>query len=87
MKNETPSALINGAIRGASRSGRRPLRDAPRIAPLISALGVSFFISYSMQLMFGAEQRDYNVFEHRQREALLSGLDIRERPRSRCCGS
>jgi branched-chain amino acid transport system permease protein len=42
------------------RFAYRPLRDAPRIAPLISALGVSFFLSYSMQLMFGAEQRDYD---------------------------
>jgi branched-chain amino acid transport system permease protein len=44
------------------RFAYRPLRDAPRIAPLISALGVSFFLTYSMQLMFGAQQRDYDSF-------------------------
>jgi branched-chain amino acid transport system permease protein len=41
------------------RFAYRPLREAPRIAPLISALGVSFFLEYSMQLMFGAQPRDY----------------------------
>jgi len=44
------------------RFAYRPLRDAPRIAPLISALGVSFFLSYSMQLLFGAAPRNYNAF-------------------------
>jgi branched-chain amino acid transport system permease protein len=44
------------------RFAYRPLRDAPRIAPLISALGVSFFLAYSVQLLFGAEQRDYSSF-------------------------
>ena len=34
------------------RFAYRPLRDAPRIAPLISALGVSFFLANSMQLLF-----------------------------------
>ena len=33
------------------RFAYRPLRDAPRIAPLISALGVSFFLANSMQLL------------------------------------
>ena len=45
------------------RFAYRPLRDAPRIAPLISALGVSFFLSYSMQLLFGAQYRDYDLFD------------------------
>jgi branched-chain amino acid transport system permease protein len=44
------------------RFAYRPLREAPRIAPLISALGVSFFLSYSMQLMFGAAPRNYDAF-------------------------
>ena len=44
------------------RFAYRPLRDAPRIAPLISALGVSFFLANSMQLMFGAQQYDYGIF-------------------------
>src|SRR5262249_36934779 len=44
------------------RFAYRPLRDAPRIAPLISALGVSFLLANSMQLMFGAQQYDYGIF-------------------------
>jgi branched-chain amino acid transport system permease protein len=58
------------------RFAYRPLRDAPRIAPLISALGVSFFIAYSMQLMFGAQQRDYNVFGIDDGRLFLTGWDI-----------
>src|SRR6202035_2725180 len=41
------------------RVAYRPLLNAPRIAPLISALGVSFFLSNSMQLEFGAQQFNY----------------------------
>jgi branched-chain amino acid transport system permease protein len=52
-------ALLGVAI---ERFAYRPLRDAPRIAPLISALGVSFLLSNSFQLMFGAQQFDYGVF-------------------------
>jgi branched-chain amino acid transport system permease protein len=58
------TAMAGCAVLGVAieRFAYRPLRDAPRIAPLISALGVSFFLTYSMQLMFGAQQRDYNAF-------------------------
>jgi len=58
------------------RFAYRPLRDAPRIAPLISALGVSFFIAYSMQLMFGSQQRDYNAFGIDNGKLFLDGVDI-----------
>jgi branched-chain amino acid transport system permease protein len=58
------------------RFAYRPLRNAPRIAPLISALGVSFFIAYSMQLMFGAQQRDYNVFAIDEGRLFLTGWDV-----------
>ena len=44
------------------RFAYRPLRTAPRIAPLISALGVSFFLQYSAQLLFGAQHKTYNAF-------------------------
>jgi branched-chain amino acid transport system permease protein len=47
---------------GIERFAYRPLRTAPRIAPLISALGVSFFLQYSIQLLFGAEHRTYDTF-------------------------
>ena len=58
------AAMAGCAVLGVAieRFAYRPLRDAPRIAPLISALGVSFFLAYSMQLLFGAQQRDYDSF-------------------------
>src|SRR5712692_7924811 len=57
-------AMIGCAALGVviERFAYRPLRDAPRIAPLISALGVSFFLAYSVQLLFGADQRNYDSF-------------------------
>ena len=58
------------------RFAYRPLRNAPRIAPLISALGVSFFIAYSMQLMFGSQQRDYNAFGIDNGKLFLEGFNI-----------
>jgi branched-chain amino acid transport system permease protein len=51
----------------------RPLRSAPRIAPLISALGVSFFLQSTMQLIFSANFRTMKT------ELVLSpllGIDI-----------
>lgn len=72
------AAMAGTAALGVAieRFAYRPLRNAPRIAPLISALGVSFFIAYSMQLMFGAQQRDYNVFGIDNGRLFLSGWDI-----------
>jgi branched-chain amino acid transport system permease protein len=60
----TLAAMAGCATLGVviERFAYRPLREAPRIAPLISALGVSFFLSYSVQLLFGAQQRDYSSF-------------------------
>jgi branched-chain amino acid transport system permease protein len=71
-------AMVGTAGLGVAieRFAYRPLRNAPRIAPLISALGVSFFIAYSMQLMFGAQQRDYNVFGIDNGKLFLEGFDI-----------
>jgi branched-chain amino acid transport system permease protein len=45
------------------RVAYRPLRSAPRIAPLISALGVSFFLQNSAQLLFGAAYKPYNTID------------------------
>lgn len=58
------AAMACCAVLGVAieRFAYRPLRDAPRITPLISALGVSFFLSYSVQLLFGAERRTYDTF-------------------------
>jgi branched-chain amino acid transport system permease protein len=58
------------------RFAYRPLRDAPRIAPLISALGVSFFLANSMQLLFGAEPRNYDSFSLSGGALYLKGIDI-----------
>jgi branched-chain amino acid transport system permease protein len=71
-------AMVGTAGLGVAieRFAYRPLRNAPRIAPLISALGVSFFIAYSMQLMFGAQQRDYNVFGIENGKLFLEGFNI-----------
>ena len=72
------TAMAGCAVIGVAieRFAYRPLRDAPRIAPLISALGVSFFLTYSMQLLFGAEQRDYNAFSLDNGVLFLKGFDI-----------
>src|SRR3954454_1219653 len=74
----TLSAMAGCAVIGVAieRFAYRPLRDAPRIAPLISALGVSFFLTYSMQLLFGAEQRDYNAFSLSNGALFLHGFNI-----------
>src|SRR5205809_1531934 len=58
------------------RFAYRPLRDAPRIAPLISALGVSFFLANSMQLLFGATPRNYDTFDLSNVVLYLKGIDI-----------
>ena len=57
----TAAAMAGCAVLGVviERFAYRPLREAPRIAPLISALGVSFFLANSMQLLFGAQQFNY----------------------------
>jgi branched-chain amino acid transport system permease protein len=74
----TLAAMAGCALLGVvvERFAYRPLRDAPRIAPLISALGVSFFISYSMQLLFGAQQRNYDSFSLSEGALYLKGFHI-----------
>ena len=83
-----PVWLLIGAMLVASMAGcavlgviierfaYRPLRDAPRIAPLISALGVSFLLANSFQLMFGAQQFDYGVFSLDGGSLYLKGFNI-----------
>jgi len=74
----TSAAMAGCAGLGVAieRFAYRPLRDAPRIAPLISALGVSFFLTYSVQLLFGAEQRDYQIVELDQGALYFKGIHI-----------
>ncbi len=74
----TVAAMGGCAILGVviERFAYRPLRDAPRIAPLISALGVSFFLANSMQLLFGATPRTYNAFNLGNGELYFKGFNI-----------
>jgi len=57
-------AMLGGGLLGVliERFAYRRLRNAPRIAPLITALGVSFFLENSAQLILGAQQQSYNSF-------------------------
>src|SRR5438270_3383452 len=74
----TFAAMAGCAALGVAieRFAYRPLRDAPRIAPLISALGVSFFLANSMQLLFGATPRNYDLFQYHLGALYLKGLHI-----------
>ena len=74
----TLAAMAGCAVLGVviERFAYRPLRDAPRIAPLISALGVSFFLVNSMQLLFGATPRTYDTFSLSNGALYYRGLDI-----------
>ena len=71
-------AMVGCAVLGVTieRFAYRPLRDAPRIAPLISALGVSFFLASSFQLMFGAQQYNYGIFDLDGGSLFIKGFDI-----------
>jgi branched-chain amino acid transport system permease protein len=69
-------AVCAGLGVAIERFAYRPLRDAPRIAPLISALGVSFFLANSMQLLFGAAPRTYDTFGIHNAVLYTSGFDI-----------
>ena len=74
----TLAAMAGCAALGVviERFAYRPLRNAPRIAPLISALGVSFFLANSMQLLFGATPRSYDTFTLSNGALYLTGIDI-----------
>jgi branched-chain amino acid transport system permease protein len=74
----TLAAMAVCAVLGVviERFAYRPLRDAPRIAPLISALGVSFFLANSMQLLFGAPPRNYDTFAILDAVLYTSGFNI-----------
>src|SRR6266852_3097919 len=74
----TLAAMAGCAVLGVviERFAYRPLRDAPRIAPLISALGVSFFLANSMQLLFGANPRNYDTFSLSNGALYFRGFDV-----------
>jgi branched-chain amino acid transport system permease protein len=67
------AGLVGGLGVAIERFAYRPLRDAPRIAPLITAIGVSFFLENSAQLLFGAQPKVYNTSEF---ISLSSGIQI-----------
>ena len=67
------AGLVGGLGVAIERFAYRPLRNAPRIAPLITAIGVSFFLENSAQLLFGAQYRVYNTSEF---ISLSSGIQI-----------
>jgi branched-chain amino acid transport system permease protein len=72
------AAMLGCGLLGVAieRVAFRPLRRAPRIAPLISSLGLSFFLSGSMLLHFGADQRNYETFALGDGVLLLRGIDL-----------
>jgi branched-chain amino acid transport system permease protein len=74
----TGAAMAGCAVLGVviERFAYRPLRDAPRIAPLISALGVSFFLANSMQLLFGAQQFNYASYNLSGGALYFRGFDL-----------
>ena len=74
----TLAAMAGCAVLGVviERFAYRPLRNAPRIAPLISALGVSFFLSNSMQLEFGAQQFNYTSYNLSGGSLYFRGFDL-----------
>src|SRR5438067_12271077 len=55
--------LVGGLGVAIERFAYRPLRNAPRIAPLITAIGVSFFLESSVQLLTNGYQYNYDPFE------------------------
>lgn len=54
----------------------RPLRNRPRLNVLITAIGVSLFIEYTGQLVFGATQRPFPELIPRTAIASTGGLTI-----------
>ncbi len=58
-------AMVGSGTLGVAieRFAYRPLRNAPRIAPLITAIGVSFFLENSVQLLTNGFQYTYDPFD------------------------
>ena len=69
-------AMVGGGVLGVmiERFAYRRLRNAPRIAPLITALGVSFFLENSAQLVLGAQYQSYNTFAWNNSELWTKGF-------------
>lgn len=54
----------------------RPLRDRPRLNVLITAIGVSLFLEYTGQLVFGANPRGYPELIAERTLAGMGGLTV-----------
>jgi len=57
------------------RLAYRPLRGSPRLNALITAIGVSFFLEYGGQLLFGPNPRAFGVLPHRP-SSVVAGISI-----------
>jgi len=71
-------AMLAGGLLGVmiERFAYRRLRAAPRIAPLITALGVSFFLENSAQLILGAQYQSYDSYDWHGGSLWSSGFDL-----------
>ena len=70
------SMVVCGAVGFViERAAYRPLRGAPRINSLITAIGVSFFLEYGGQYLFGPNPRAFGVLPH-QAPLHAGGLTI-----------
>src|SRR3954452_20407853 len=72
------AAMLGGGLLGVmiERFAYRRLRSAPRIAPLITALGVSFFLENSAQLVLGAQPQSYNSYSWEKGPIALHGIKL-----------
>ena len=57
------------------RLAYRPLRGSPRLNALITAIGVSFFLEYGGQFLFGPNPRAFGVLPHRP-ATVVAGISI-----------
>ena len=68
------AAMIFSALAGAiiERIAYRPLRRAPRLTALITAIGVSLFLEYGGQLVFGTDPKPFPQLGDPKHNALIT---------------
>src|SRR5207302_11194908 len=70
------SMIVCGALGFLiERLAYRPLRGSPRLNTLITAIGVSFFLEYGGQFLFGPNPRAFGVLPHRP-ASVVGGISI-----------
>ena len=57
------------------RLAYRPLRNSPRLNTLITAIGVSFFLEYGGQYLFGPNPRAFGVLPHHA-NSVIAGVSV-----------